>query len=218
MPTPKFKPTTEFPALSHEQLRQLRGYSLPSLMKAPGKIPTKPGVYVWRYWPSLKTLDKGDFATVLSTWTARQPAFTDFLNGPRTTAEIVRRPFGFNDSDSNPMGIDLNSAKGQRFMKAMTESPEARQTLFGLLECIISAIPPLYIGKADNLQARLDSHFQARGSRVLEMINSQKIPHDEIYISYFIDSISTSPDSSITTVLEEIAQRLTNPPFTKRIG
>jgi hypothetical protein len=203
--------------LNPSVLKELRGHRLANLMRAWSKIPEDPGVYIWRYWPSLKSLDTGDFATMLQDWQGRQPAFTEFLTASRLTAEITRSPFGVSHTANTMLGIDMGGAKGRRFLEAMETSPEQREVLFNLLETIISAMPPIYIGKADNLRSRLSDHFLGKGSTLLSMIDEKELSHDDVYVSYLIDPISTS-DVSITTFLEEIAQRLTNPPLTKRYG
>jgi hypothetical protein len=209
------KPLKSYPSLTVESLRALRGYSLTQLLRTPGKIPHVPGVYIWRYWPSFKSLEREDFLQVLANWQQRQPSFTETIRGSRIEASITRRPFGLHDNKTI-FGIDTSSSKGQRFLQAIEESQDNRALLAELLDCIACLSPPLYVGKADNLRGRLQDHLD-RKTHVLAAIDEQGLQFDDVYVSFIEDPVSTT-NTSVTTALEEILQRLTNPPMTKRIG
>lgn len=210
------KPTKEFLPLSVEQLRHLRGHRLVAMMRATDKIPETSGVYIWRYWPSLHGLKSEDFIAMLQTWESSQPQFSESLGNSRTVVSITRFPFGVLQSNTF-LGMSLENEKVKNFLEALKGSEKTRELLAHTLECVISTAPPLYVGKADNLRKRLKDHFAGR-SDVLGMIESANLCKDDVFISYIADPVSEITESSITTMLEEVVQRLGNPPFTKRIG
>ncbi|MDM0025735.1 GIY-YIG nuclease family protein [Variovorax saccharolyticus] len=205
----------KFQGLKAEELKALRGYGLRQLIRTSDRIPESPGIYIWRYWPSFKSLASADLIESLKKWSAQQPAFVEVSRNFRVESQITRRPFGFDVADTL-LGIDVNSNKGKRFLTALRENVENRELLINVLDCIVCFASPLYVGKADNLRSRLEEHI-GRKSNLLSDIESQDISFEDIYVSFVIDPIS-APDSSITTGLEEILQRLTNPPLTKRVG
>jgi hypothetical protein len=210
-------PLRRYAAFTADDLRRLRGYALSTLMRGRRKIPELSGVYVWRYWPTLTSLDKESFLCLLERWTATQPQFYETLSNRRVSVSITRTPFGF-ASDDALLGLASSSGKMSALLSALDGSAEVRQALAYTLESLFSAAPPLYIGKANNLQSRLSDHFDERSSTVLGSIRSAGIGFDDIYISFVEDSVSTSLPEQITTTLEELMQRVSNPPFTKRFG
>lgn len=198
-----------------EQLRALRGCGLRQLMRNSDQLPESPGVYVWRYWPSFKSLDSDDILETLKSWCAKQPTFIETTGNSRIETQITRFPFGRGNSNTI-LGIDIGSAKGTRFLIALQESEQNRELLISILDSIVCLSQPIYVGKADNIKLRLEDHL-ARRSDLLNDIEQQKISFEDVYISFILDPVSTA-DNTITTTLEEILQRLTNPPLTKRIG
>lgn len=212
------KPDREYRALDAAEIRRMRGYCLPNLMRAPSKIPAKPGVYIWRYWPSLKDLTKDEFIQMFQEWQERQPQFFETVANSRISVSVIRTPFGGGGASDTLLGFNPNSEKAKALLAQLSNDESARQLLAYTLECIFSAAPPLYIGKADDLRARLTSHFEMHSSKLLTMIEEARIPSSDVYISYFLDPSVSSDTQSITTTLEEIVQRIANPPFTKRYG
>lgn len=212
------KPVREFRALDAEEIRRIRGHCLTNLMRATSKIPTKAGVYIWRYWPSLKELSEDEFVQMLGDWQDRQPVFSETLANSRIRVSVARTPFGAGGQKPSFLGFDANSEKAKSLLAQFSKNSASRELLAYTLECIFSAAPPLYIGKAEDLRARLTSHFEMRSSNLLNMIDQAQIPRSDVYVSYFLDPSGSLEGQSITTALEEIIQRITNPPFTKRYG
>lgn len=212
------RPPREFEPLDVEEIRRLRGYPLEHLMRAPGRIPSKSGVYIWRYWPTLRDLSEDGFNQMLAEWQKNQPQFEETVANNRIRVSVVRTPFGGGKPGQSILGFDASNEKAKGLLAQFTNNLGGRQILAYTLECIFSATPPLYIGKAEDLRARLTDHFERRSSHVLKDIDNSKIPYSDIYISYFLDPSESSADQPITTALEEIIQRITNPPFTNRYG
>ncbi len=203
--------------LDFERLRGIRGYPLTSLMRAPTKIPTDAGVYIWRYWPSLRSLEEAKFVEMCTDWQQRQPRFKEEVRNSRVEITTVRTPFGRGESGTF-LGIELGNPKVRALLTLFKGDSDTRQLVAYTMECLIAASPPLYIGKANCLRKRLEDHFKKRSSDVLDMIDEAGIARDDVYVSYFLDPAQSSDGESVATGLEEILQRLTNPPFTKRYG
>ena len=151
-------------------------------------------------------------------WRDTQPQFEENLNNSRMSVTVRRTPFGSVGSQTDIFGFKEESIKARNLIKAIDKDSSVRQLLAYTLESLVSAMPPLYIGKADNLQARLCSHFEEESSSLLKSIRDSKIHFNDVFISFILDPVSEIYDDSITTALEEIIQRMTNPPLTKRYG
>lgn len=212
------KPLRTYQPIGLEDLRKIRGHSLSSLMRGRKKIPESPGLYIWRYWPSLANVDETEFLKMWKRWRDTQPQFEEVLNNSRMAITVRRTPFGVVSSETDIFGFKEDSSKAKKLINAIESEAGVRQILAYTLESIVSAIPPLYIGKADNLQSRLGDHFSEQSSTLMQSIRQSGIAMDDVYISFIVDPISSNIDGSITTALEEIVQRMTNPPLTKRYG
>lgn len=200
------------------ELRKLRGYRLKHLMRAKGQIPTHPGVYIWRYWPSMPDVDEADsFVDTIEKWGADIPSFSEETENARLSVSITRKPLGNVCKVESFLGIKRNSSKGKKILKIVNESKSAREQLASILECVIANFQPLYVGKADNLQDRLIEHFD-RKTPVLDRIKEANVPVDDIYISFIEDTVAVTGKDSITDTIEYILQNITNPPLTKRYG
>jgi len=197
-------------------LRKLRGDRLKPLMRAKDRIPSCPGIYIWRFWPSFPDMSEEGFVESLMSWAAKIPSFSDLVSNSRVQVQIVRTPLGSPFDSESFLGLNFKSTKVQNFLEVIRESSEKRGELKDILECMIASFPPLYIGKADNLKNRLSDHFN-RKTPVLSRIESSNVSLNDIYISFIADTVS-DPEISITTMIEEILQRITNPPLTKRYG
>jgi hypothetical protein len=211
------KPLKYYQPIDIDDLRKVRGYSLSSLMRGRSKIPETPGIYIWRFWPTLAGVDKESFFKMWARWERTQPQFEENAKNSRIGVTVRRTPFGIAESETSLFGFDRDSDKAKNLLEAIESEADTRQMLATTMECLLSAAPPLYIGKADNLRSRLINHFDEQGSTVLAQVRRAEISFDDIYISFIADPVSDA-NISITTALEEIIQRITNPPFTKRYG
>ena len=206
-----------FQPIDVDDLRKLRGHSLATLMRARKMIPETPGIYIWRFWPTLADLEKDEFLRLWDRWRESQPQFEERVGNSRVEVRIRRTPFGAAGEGQDIFGFDFDNPKVARLRRAVESDADARQALAYTMECLLSAAPPLYVGKADNLQARLSNHFDGASSSLMQSLHHAGISNDDVYISYVSDPVS-SAEESITTALEEIIQRITNPPLTKRYG
>jgi len=197
-------------------VRHLRGYSFNSLKRGVVKIPDGPGVYIWRYWPTLNNLDEEEFLEYLSNWCEKIPIVTDEIWNSRLNVTIKKSPFGTVFDNDYLFGLSKEHPKVKNLLNLLSKSESNRLQFAHALEIILANSPPIYIGKADNLQRRLVNHFN-RDTSLLSMIEESGIDLKDIYIAFIEDAMSEG-ETSITTFIEEILQRIVNPPLTKRIG
>jgi hypothetical protein len=125
---------------------------------------------------------------------------------------VCRTPFGDED-EKKILGIK-NEKKQKKILNLLDKDEDTKQAFAHTLELIISSCPPIYIGKANNIRSRLINHFENK-TDLVNTIESAGIDKNHIYISYIEDYFN---DDDVTTVIEEIHQRLTNPAYTKRYG
>jgi len=79
---------------------------------------------------------------------------------------------------------------------------------------------PFYVGKADNLQARIKDHSTGN-SRILSHIRAQEINNEEVWVGFYeLNHLSDLDNTSenINDVFEEIFQRIVKPGLTQRPG
>lgn len=203
---------THVPTLSREALRALRGTPYRIVQQDPSLIPEFSGVYIWRYWPTFPSLTADGVLSVLRRWREKQPAFEDYAGNRRLGITILRAPLGF-AGDGELLGLE--ESKSRELEQFIGTSDAAREALLVVLETIIASAPPLYIGKADCLRSRLQQHFAGRHqSQVLERIKRAQVPLEDVYISFIADPAPS--EARMNLLLEEILQRLTNPPLVKR--
>jgi len=151
----------EYSAISIEEIRKIRGYKYRVLSKGTTKIPTTSGIYVWRYWPSMSSLDKNHIMDAFFDLQEKFPKNKETLKNSRMNVTIEKTPFGSRD-DRGVFGYAKNSKKEAVVMKVLEENEESRQVFAHTLEMLVSSCPPIYIGKARNLQDRLGQHFEGK--------------------------------------------------------
>ena len=201
--------TEEYPAIKVETIRNFRGICLTVLRKAPHKIPTYSGVYVWRYWPSFNNLTKKDIIQKVEEIKNKFPILTERLKNNRLDITVDRKPF------TKESFLVPGASKNDEILKLLDDE-DFRLNFANTMEIVMFNAPPLYIGKAKNLRSRLEDHFDEK-TPVINLIRKSKIPEHEIFISFIKDTISYE-NNDVTSTIEEILQRLTNPPLTKRYG
>ncbi|MCF6203447.1 MAG: hypothetical protein L3J59_07220 [Methylococcaceae bacterium] len=204
----------EYKPLDIEDVRSIRGHMFGRLRRSKNKIPDKAGVYIWRYWPNMNSHSADDILELINKLQNNFPSQEENLSNSRLTVTVERTPFG-KKYGNKFLGID-NKNKVDSFKRIIKKNEEARLSLIHTLEVLVASSPPIYIGKANNLRKRLSEHFDSE-TNLLSNIYNAGISLDDIYISYIIDDISSDVDA-VTTTIEEILQRLTNPPYTKRYG
>ncbi|KUJ82964.1 hypothetical protein AWR36_010500 [Microbulbifer flavimaris] len=205
----------EYSALKVEQLRLLRGHNYIALTRGFKKIPTCSGIYIWRYWPTVRGLEFDSLINLFKRIQCEFPQHVEKLKSTRIQATIVRTPFAGED-DERIFGKIRDHNKILTLLNTLEKSKENRIALATLIECLLGQAPPVYIGKANNLQKRLLQHFEGK-TDFSGRLAKTSIPLEDIYISYIKDEISLS-DESITTTMEEILQKITNPPLVSRYG
>ena len=205
----------KFKEITLDSLRDMRGHQYRNLVRGKDRLPTNPGVYIWRYWPSPNSLNKEGLIKFINELNASFPIYEEILKNNRATFTMQRTAFGERGGEGL-LGINKANKKIQNLLKYMETDQVSREKLASILETMISTAPPLYIGKADNIKTRLIQHFNLETDFSVRLKESL-IPIKDIYVSFLIDEVSEE-DKIITTGIEEILQRITNPPLTKRYG
>lgn len=208
------KAIKEYSTLSIDDVRRIRGYSYSVLRRSIKKIPTCSGVYIWRYWPNIPSLDSNKLIGFIADLQKNFPQQMEQLKNSRIDVTVKRTPFG-GDEDGRFLGI-TSEEKIKRLTNLLDKDESTRQAFAHTIEMLISSFPPIYIGKANNLRERLSDHFDNK-TELLPRLVDGGIPVDDIYISFIRDNLSQE-DEEVTTSIEEILQRLTNPAHTKRYG
>lgn len=208
----------EHSSISIEEIRKIRGHKLTVLMRSVKKIPYSSGVYVWRYWPSTSSLDKKSVIGTLHDLQKTFPRNIERISNSRVSVTVEKTPFGREYNERGMFGYSKNSNKEKVIYKMLDQDEEARLVFANTLEMLVASSPPVYIGKANNLQLRLDQHFN-RKTNVLQEIEDAGISLSDIYISFIIDETNAlEKNKELSPCIEEILQRITNPPLTKRYG
>lgn len=210
--------TKEFSAISVEDMRKIRGYRYTVLSRAVKKIPALSGIYIWRYWPSLPSLDRKSMVDVLHDLQNNFPRSYECVNNSRINVTVEKTPFGNINDNRDLFGFSRSSNKEKTMLKILDRDDDTKLAFAHTLEILIALSPPLYIGKAANLQLRLEQHFDYK-TNLLNDINKSGIQLKDVYISFIVDEDAKSEeDEDLSVCIEEILQRITNPPLTKRYG
>ena len=203
---------TPFTMLDSGRMAELRGTSLKVMLKAPERIPEACGIYIWRYWPTFDELPETGIRDALRAWQEAQPTIDEVIRSSRTEVTLSRRPLG-----SPTHGLfGLGPEKEQLLLDTLESSHVARDALLAMLQCVVALAPPLYVGKADNLRTRLRQHLDPR-SGIRESLRESNIPERDVYVSMIAEGFQSTADG-VNVIIEEIVQRLTNPPLTRRFG
>lgn len=195
-------------------IRQLRGISYQVLARAPDNIPSESGIYIWRYWPTIKSYEYDELVDILKRIQETYPILEDSANNSKAKLIYQRNLFGQQHPDGI-LGV-LGEGKQEKLKVVLSKSEAARKEFLDALELIFLSAPPLYVGKAFNFKDRLKQHFERRSS-VLSTLESAGIDMKDVYISFIKDEISSDLES-VTESIEHILQCLVNPSFTKRYG
>ena len=193
----------------------LKGHPYKSIDRARNRIPECAGIYIWRYWPTLENVNPDRVIDKVREVQERFPSFHEVLNNSRQEIHSYRTPFGVPGS-GRFLGVDEASPKFERFKKCLIYDETPRLEFIDLLDVLFAFSPPLYIGKADNLRNRISTHLDGQTDFSKDLERSE-IDKSDVFVSIIKDDIS-SEDSNITDFIEEIIQRLSNPPFVKRYG
>ena len=161
------------------------------------KIPNQEGIYSWVVWQKFnpKSITIDELKKILRKYTT----------------------------------IDLNLSENfesYKFLVSVKENSfKDRETFFGLnkssrilLSNFLKEIyfsRPFYIGKAINLKSRLKNHLNDN-SKILELIRDSEISFNNIWVGY--KKTFTTNDSEISSILEEIMQRIIKPGLTEKPG
>lgn len=206
---------TIYDSLSFSDIRLIRGKSLRTLTANPNKVPTYSGVYIWRYWPQPRSYSEQDLNEFLKKVIEEFPYVEREINKNNETMTYRRCALGC-DSDNPFQSIGLTRAKIDK-LEELLKNGEKLKSICNAFELMLYMLPPLYIGKANNLSLRILQHINRSSSKLLDKIDGANIDYGDIYIHFIKDDLS-SPDSDMSDLLEIIIQRVTNPVFTNRQG
>ena len=182
-------------------------------------IPTSGGVYKWVYWPNLENIveDTDNYWNSLCAYSSKklveESSFNDF-KFKVTVAESSN--MACNSNYDVPFG--LSDSKGS-VLKYYLQEKENRRELNRYLKPIVFS-KPFYVGKADNLYARIKDHISGN-SKLLHYIRDQGINFEDIWIGYYVLNGINNQEKNINNindVFEEMLQRIVKPGLTKRPG
>ncbi len=205
----------QFKALDLDYLSKLKGYKYRQLIRASDQIPSYSGIYIWRYWPELKSLKVDEFFKYIDELNENFPIYEETLENSRASIKVYKKAFGIQKS-GKIFGISEDNKKIKALIEQVKADEDSRKKLADVIQCLIATAPPIYIGKADNIKKRLQDHFN-KDTGFSKRLEHSSIPKGDIYISFIKDPNETI-NPSFTTGIEEILQRITNPPLTKRYG
>ncbi|EJT1338674.1 GIY-YIG nuclease family protein [Vibrio vulnificus] len=207
--------TTIYDSLSFSDIRSIRGKSLRTITANPNKVPSCPGVYIWRYWPQPRSYSKSDLMDYLRKIIEEFPCIEKEIAKNNDT--MIYRRFALGSNSCTPFhSLGLTNRKIDK-LEELLESDEKIEEICNVFELMLYMLPPLYIGKANNIAARISQHINRNSSKLLNKIDNAKIDYGDIYIHFIKDDLST-PSNDMSDLLEIIIQRVTNPVFTDRQG
>jgi len=107
------------------------------------------------------------------------------------------------------------SAQKWESVKRMLSEASSRSEFCDIFK-MACFLRPFYIGKANDLRIRLCDHFERRNSSLLSDLDGLQVPREAIWIG--TKAVDESLELRDVPVLEEIMQRICNPPLVKRFG
>tara|TARA_Y100001934_G_C12290293_1_gene744474 strand:+ start:129 stop:776 length:648 start_codon:yes stop_codon:yes gene_type:complete len=191
-------------------------------------IPSSPGMYGWFVPLWLASQDIEEFTQIINAYFDYEPGDTEVS----TKSAIVK----FNWYDTK-----LEVSKAQRrthvndkvraSWEQMLQSPEDKEAFkTALMEATIF-LPPLYVGKANNLRARHAQHVRSAenseknsfGRRFQEFADSNPLVklgvEDLLFVCITFDErhrSTLSSDNNLNKLLESVLMKIICPPFSER--
>lgn len=176
----------------------------------PDDIPSYEGIYSWVYWPKLapNKVDYNKLLLILDDFKNVNLCYSERTEKFKFTVEIVESGF---PSNENLFGLsDKKAMTLANYLKN-----DLNRMLFADFFQNLCFYRPFYVGKAINLQLRLKAHFNYRTDLRFEL-KKQQINPNEIWVG--IKKVSLSNNQQLSTIFEEILQRVLKPGLTKRPG
>lgn len=174
----------------------------------------KPGLYVWRYWPSWKNPleDKEQFLSTITDDVGATPSLERNLRNKKINVNVKISPLNhFNGTNKNPFNL---SQIGRLQLAEFLSSSQNLNEFKSCMDLFYSFLPPLYIGKADDLFERLKTHME-RGTPLLEKIFDLNISQSNIFISALLVKDSSK---EVLEVYETLLQRMCHPILSEYYG
>lgn len=170
----------------------------------------KNGVYQWIYHPDFdpNTISGSDLEDRLKEYTEKDLSYGEEFSGKyKFQGTIFEQRYKHN---GNIFG--LSKVKHDELLNHLTNKSALSE--FQVLFKELCYSKPFYVGKANNLKLRLKSHFDRRGSDVLNKIDSYGIPYTDIWIGYRI--IDDPKNLGLNVIIEEVFSRIFKPGLTKK--
>lgn len=205
----------QYEALTLTDIRKYRGIQLRTLSVTEDFIPTYSGVYIWRYWPQPKSYSKEGVSEYLSKICQEYPIIEEVFKKNNSTLVYSRTPLG-NNYKEPLQSLGLSAAKIKKFNEVLDLGDNEIKFLANTLEMMVYNLPPLYIGKASNLQQRLSQHLNDK-TKLYSKIKGANMDPGDVYVSFVKDDMSNL-NGNMADLLEIILQKTTNPIFTERQG
>lgn len=188
------------------------------------QVPTGPGVYAWFYPLKLSSKDLETFVNQV-----------DGVLRFERSAKNERNFTGILNSDWYKFQVSLTPGLSLKRITSQTkdfwnETAKNEEDFLVLREGLLKAsilLPPLYVGKAKNLKARLDGHLadsdkNCFGNRFKNYAEKVGLPANKLHELIFVTITTKLPTSNEThgysaeRMFEDILISLCAPPFSER--
>ena len=179
------------------------------LTRYPEDIPTFSGIYFWVYWPDfrVKSTDLDGFKEKMQSYTKSSLIFSEELKGTyKFYGFIYEQRFRNN---GNIFG--LTDRKEEKFLEYLEHQTHLER--FASIFKELCFARPFYVGKANDLNSRLNYHFN-HNTPVLDKIDKLDINHTEIWVGY--KKILDPNNEGLNNIIEEIFSRVIKPGLTKQ--
>lgn len=173
-------------------------------------IPEVSGVYYWVYWPEydIEKISYENAIKILEDYSLGTLSFPECFSKFKYKVEVSE--LGFPDNN-NILG--LSDSKSKLLLEHLKSDESLKYFLKIFKETCF--LKPFYIGKAKNLRNRLKQHFNGY-SEIIRQIDNSKISYNNIWVGYKI--VEDNLNEEVSTIIEEIVQRIVKPGLTKRPG
>jgi hypothetical protein len=99
-------------------------------------------------------------------------------------------------------------------LKSFINSKKGKEVIYEFFKDIYFS-KPFYVGKANNLNSRIDSHL-SNGSKISKKLDELNIAPNCVWVGYKITDVTD--DLEISNILEEIMQKILKPGLTEKAG
>lgn len=176
-------------------------------------VPMKPGIYSWYYWPNFKNseLTFDTYWLKLINYCSKSIGAISSFSDYKFSIDVKEANLQSKIGDEFPFG--LSEAKSKKLKEYL--AIELNRIHFSDFLYDVVMNKPFYVGKADNLRVRLNSHLLG-GSDILKCLEENRIDEEEVLIKYEV--VKSEIDTNVNDIYEEIFQKIVKPSLVKKPG